>query len=247
TVAVREVGLQELHESPKGGERRSHLVRDPRRHPAEKRELVGPLDLLPDAPLLRRIAQQQHGTATGLSPGLALDRHVEEERCPGPRARLHLFDVQRRPARSASPITSASGSLPRATGSGPSTPSSGRPRKRARSGPSRVSAVTLNTRSGRASSTSSIAAGSRARMSLSETKRSIESVRRPTATSSAPSSSGTRWAGKPLAVGTAASVRSTMAQIRRLQATPSASPASPARPPAATAAANRAFWTSGAK
>src|SRR2546426_3086174 len=51
--------------------------------------------LFPSPPLFR--SQQQHGTATGLSPGLALDRHVEEERCPGPRARLHLFDVQRRP------------------------------------------------------------------------------------------------------------------------------------------------------
>src|SRR5207247_7928845 len=91
TVAVREVGLQELHESPKGGERRSHLVRDPRRHPAEQLELVGPLALLPDAPLLRRIAPQQPGPATGLSPGLALDRDVDEERCPGLGARMQLF------------------------------------------------------------------------------------------------------------------------------------------------------------
>src|SRR5438552_6715573 len=95
-VVLRKICLQELDESAKGGKRRSHFVRDPRRHLAEKRELIGPLDLLPDAPLLRRVAQQQHEAGTGLSPGLALDRHVEEERSPGPRARLNLLDVKRR-------------------------------------------------------------------------------------------------------------------------------------------------------
>src|SRR2546425_10781833 len=95
-IVLREVCLQEFYESANAGERRSHFVRDPRRHLTEKRELIGPFDLLPDVPLLRRIAQQQHETGTGRSPGLALDRYVEEERSPGPRARLNLVEVKHR-------------------------------------------------------------------------------------------------------------------------------------------------------
>src|SRR5213593_2241965 len=95
-IVLRKVRLQEFYESANAGERRSHFVRDPRRHLTEQRELIGPFDLLPDVPLLRRIAQQQHETGTGLSPGLALDRYVEEERSPGPRARLNLVDVKHR-------------------------------------------------------------------------------------------------------------------------------------------------------
>src|SRR5438552_1887791 len=175
----------------------------------------------------------------------ALEELLYEDGLPA--LRLGMREAQERFDESFLAVDRLEGSLRRPTGKGPSTPSSGRPRKRARSDPRSDSAVTLNTRRRRAASTSSIATGSRARMSLSETKRSIESVRRPTAASSAPSSSETRSSGLPSVVGAAASVRSTMAQIRLLEATPSSSPPSPARAPAATAAANSPFCTSGAQ
>src|SRR3989442_6187428 len=95
-IVLRKVCLQEFYESANAGERCSHFVRDPRRHLTEKRKLIRPFDLLPDVPLLRRIAQQQHETDTGLSPRLALDRYVEEQRSPGPRARLTLVDRKHR-------------------------------------------------------------------------------------------------------------------------------------------------------
>src|SRR5881628_1703646 len=52
--------LEKLDEAPDGRERGAYLVSDPGRQRAEKRELICTLDLLANAPLLRRVTEQQH-------------------------------------------------------------------------------------------------------------------------------------------------------------------------------------------
>ena len=76
--------LEKLDEAPDGRERRAYLVSDPGRQRAEKRELICTLDLLANAPLLRRVTEQQHER---LATVMVLRRQVEHESppCPGRR------------------------------------------------------------------------------------------------------------------------------------------------------------------
>src|SRR5437667_416470 len=66
--------LEKLDEAPDGRERRAYLVSDPGRQRAEKRELICTLDLLANAPLLRRVTEQQHER---LATVMVLRRHAE--------------------------------------------------------------------------------------------------------------------------------------------------------------------------
>src|SRR5438045_8039105 len=59
-IARFQVFLEELDQSPDRRQRRAHLVRDLCGQRAEDRELIRTLDLIADAPLLGRVAEEEH-------------------------------------------------------------------------------------------------------------------------------------------------------------------------------------------
>ena len=188
----RQIGLQELQQPTDRRERRADLVGDARGHAAEEGELIGAPDLLPDALLLGGVPEEQDERRGVGPPFPALDRHLEESDAavapssPPPRSAMR---AARRPRpRGAAPdahCLARAGRRPRATGSAR--------RGSARAArPSRVSAVALNdTRSpaGQDAAACPRAAGRGCRC-RGRTGPS-DSVSRPTAASSAPSSSVT--------------------------------------------------------
>ena len=143
----------------------------------------------------------------------------------------------------------ANRSLPLCRGNAPASERMGSPRWGSSDRSSRASAVALNDTRVPDGSRSSMPSGSRARMSLSRTKRSMDSVSRPTAASSAPSSSRTLvvflgWSpcSSPIC-GENASAFSTMPRMRPARLRPTIRPPTAASPPATAAPVKRRIFS----
>ena len=136
------------------------------------------------------------------------------------------------------PSSRARASLPFASGNTPAGERIGTPRKRSSGRPTRISAVALNDSSSSVGKSNSMPSGSRLRISLSRTNRSIDSVSLPTTASSAPSSSVTVAPAALPGGGESASAFFMITRIRPAWRNPMTRPATAAAAPDRPAPAN---------